>query len=174
LGTTTTSADFGKSDRFLLKTSRTTRFTRFLATLLPNLLLTAIPRRVLPFLPGYTRISRLLVSSFLPLFWTRTKSARFNKRSSFPKASSRQPLRPPCLLVGRCLDGEACAPLPPASLKDFPAATGLHPGEKTMHTLSLALTGLVGTLQDRSPLSSLLGRPFEAQHSPPVKNCLPP
>ena len=174
LGTTTTSEDLGKSDLFLLNTSRITRLTRFLATLPPNFLLTAIPSRVLPFLPGCTRISRLLVSCFLPRFWTRTNSARFNKRTLFPKASSEQPLRPLGLLVGRCLDGEACATLPPAPLEDFLAATGSHPGEKPVCSLSLASTGLVGTLQDRSPLSLRCthGRQFEPQHSSSVKNCL--
>jgi len=176
LGTTTTSADLGKSELFLLKTSRITRLTRFLLTLPPNFLLTAIPSRVLPFAPECTRISRLLVSFFLPRFWTRTNSTRFNKRTLFPKASSEQPLRPLRLLVGRCLDGEACAPLPPAPLEDFSAATGLHPGEKTVYSLPLASTGLVGTLQDRSPLSLRCahGRQFEAQPSPSVKNCLSP
>jgi hypothetical protein len=174
LGTTTTSDDFGKSDRFLLKSSLTTRLIRFRATLLPNFLLTAMPSRVLPLFPGCTSSNRLLVSSFLPRFWTRTKSARFNKRSCFPKDSSEQPPRPSGLLVGWGFDGEAGAPLPPAPLEDFPAATGFHPGEETVYTLSLAPTGLVGTLQDCSPLSLRCthGRPFEAQHSPSVKICL--
>jgi len=54
----------------------------------------------------------------------------------------------------------------PAFLEDFPAATSFHPSEETMYTLSLAPTGLVGSLQDRSPLSSRFtnGRAFEAQH----------
>ena len=124
--------------------SRTSLFTRFLATALPTRELTVTPSRAAFAGPGAATRTKCRRLFRWPARWTRRNSARRRSRAALGKHWSRNTRS--ARLLARDRHGEALAPLRSAAAQDLPPARRCHSCAKSVRPLPAPVARLIGSL----------------------------